>query len=174
VVGTNHFDDLAVSTELVNLGIDPYYMSENHGKTTTLLEESIRDPDPELLKKVCRSMVESNADFERKIAPSGRTALHIAAILRRYRAVGILLDHGAAVDAIDYYGRTALHLAIKREASASTMDNSDVLKSVSQLLRAGASQDVKDFQGKEALDYASPDFERPLRELFEKYMTFRA
>lgn len=170
VIETNHVGILGVGKVLVELGIEPYHQFVNHAKPTTLLEELVRDEDARLIKIVCRSMVASNTSFERKIAPAGRTALHIAAISRRYIAVGNLLNHGAAVDAIDDDGRTALHLAIKGDAS--TTDNSDVLNSVSQLLIAGASLDVRDSQGRVPLDYASRDFERPLREQFKTYRTF--
>lgn len=170
VVETNHLAATNASKALVELGVDPYHEFDDHGKTTTILVKLIRHSDTELLKKLCSSMVESNADFERKIALNNRTALHIAVILRRYMAVGILLDHGADVDATDDSGYTALHLAVIGEAS--TTDQSDVLNLVSQLLMAGATQNVKDSHGRTALDHASHDFERRLREQFMKYRIF--
>ncbi|KAG9643330.1 hypothetical protein KCV04_g4713, partial [Aureobasidium melanogenum] len=170
VVETDHIGLLKVKTVLVELRLDPYREFVDHGKPTTLLEKLLRDEDTENLRAVCKAMVASNTSFERKLGLTGRTALHVAAILRRYIAVGILLDHGADVDAIDDDGRTALHLAIKGDAS--TTDNSDVLNSVSQLLIAGASLDVRDLQGRVALDYASRDFKRPLREQFKTYRIF--
>lgn len=170
VIGTNHVESLSASATLVELGVDPYHEFKIQEKTTTILEELIRDSDSRLLRTVCGSMVATNADFERKIAPAGRTALHVAAVLRRYIAAGILLDHGAEVDATDDYGYTALHLAVKGEAS--TSNNSDVLDLVSQLLIAGAAQNVKDVQGRTALSYASHDFECRLREQLMKYRIF--
>lgn len=122
------------------------------------------------MAKVYGAMVAPHADFECEDTLTGRTSLHIAVILRRYMAVDILLYYGADVDATDDTCYTALHLAVKGEASIT--DNSDVLNLVSQLLLADATQNVKDFHRKTALDYTSYDFERRPREQFMKYRIF--
>jgi ankyrin repeat protein len=58
----------------------------------------------------------------------GRTALHWAAAKGHYRALAILLDHGADVTMADMHGNTALHLCILRGH----------LRAVSPLLECGA------------------------------------
>ncbi|KAG9849258.1 hypothetical protein KCU98_g2796, partial [Aureobasidium melanogenum] len=167
LIETNNTGLLGMGTMLVALGIDPYYEFVNHLKPTTLLEELIRNEDAELLRTVCKEMVASNTSLNYDITPTGRTALLVAANLRRYIAVGILLNHGANVNVIDYSDHTALHLAIKGETS--TTDNSDLMDTVSQLLIAGASPNVRDTRGMVALDYASHDLEKSLHEEFAKY-----
>jgi hypothetical protein len=153
VVGPNHSDVLEATSNLVQLGVDPYYECTNRqGKATTLFEELIRDSDITLLRDVCEAMLLSNVDFECKIARPGRTPLHVAAYYWQSEAIGVLLDYGAFIHAVDDLGRTALHIAAQGYGHSS-----NVLESIGKLLQEGASLETKDKYGKVALDYATGD-----------------
>jgi ankyrin repeat protein len=65
---------------------------------------------------------------------AGETPLHVAAIYGQGAVVQVLLDGGAAVDAVDACGCTALHLAVQQ-------DHPSV---VQQLLAAHAAVDAAD------------------------------
>jgi hypothetical protein len=134
---------------IIQLGIDPYHECNNAGKITTLFEELIRYLNPVLFKDVCGIMLASKADFERKIAFPGRTALHIAAEYHRPAATAILLEHGALVDAKDNCGQTALHIVAKGPGWAPS-----VLETVRALLKVGAFYEIQDIYGNQAIQYA--------------------
>ena len=66
------------------------------------------------------------------------TALHIAAAGgNAYRLLKVLLDKGAAVDALDSSGATPLHHAVRHRN----------MREVSALLKAGADPSIVDAQG---------------------------
>jgi cytohesin len=75
----------------------------------------------------------------------GRTPLHDLLLLRRPKAVGWLLEHGADPDARDRSGRTALHLAAAAGAGRRVIE---------QLLAHGARIDARDEAGRTPLDLA--------------------
>jgi hypothetical protein len=142
----------ATHSTIIQLGIDPYHECNNAGKMTTLLEELIRYLNPVLFKDVCDTMRASKADFERKIAYPGRTALHIAAEYHRPEATAILLEHGALVDALDNNRQTALHIVAKGPGWAPS-----VLETTRALLKVGAFYDLRDIDGKIPIEYATGD-----------------
>jgi hypothetical protein len=142
----------ATHSTIIQLGIDPYHECNNAGKITTLFEELIRYLNPVLFKDVCGIMLASKANFERKIAFPGRTALHIAAEYHRPAATAILLEHGALVDAKDGCGQTALHIVAKGPGWAPS-----VLETVRALLKVGAFYDIRDIDGNVAIQYATGD-----------------
>jgi ankyrin repeat protein len=69
---------------------------------------------------------------------SGSTALHVAAWRARHQTVALLIERGAALDARDDEGRTALMLAVRATVDAYWSDRRSPA-SVRALLRAGAS-----------------------------------
>lgn len=136
--------------EVAKLGIDPYHECNNQGRTTMLLEELICQANSNVVKIVCDVMLECNADFERKIAHGGRTALHVAAEMSNWKATATLLNNGALVNTTDDQGQTALHVAAPGYGR-------DFERTMEVLLEAGASLEIKDQDGKIALDYATSD-----------------
>jgi hypothetical protein len=142
----------ATHCTIIQLGIDPYHECNNAEKITRLLEELIRYLNPVLFKDVCNVMLASKADFERKIAYPGRTALHIAAEYHRPEVTAILLEHGALVDALDNNRQTALHIVAKGPGWAPS-----VLETTRALLKVGAFYDLLDIDGKIPIEYATGD-----------------
>ena len=59
-------------------------------------------------REVLEELLNLAIDFDTRELLEGRTALHLAADLRRPDMLRLLLKYGAAVDAIDYSGKTAL------------------------------------------------------------------
>ena len=101
---------------------------------------------------VMRLLLDSGADPKLKNR-TGQTALMFAAAAGRGRpeqdaidAVTLSVDHGADVNAANDAGQTALHLAV---------DSSDAI--VSLLASRGAKLDIKDKQGRTALDVVLGD-----------------
>ncbi len=72
------------------------------------------------------------------IAPNS-TALHVAAWRARHEAVRLLIERGAAVDAVDGRGRTPLVLAVRACVDSYWSDRRSP-ESVEALLKAGASK----------------------------------
>ena len=75
-----------------------------------------------------------------------RTLLHHDAAHGHKEKVRILLSHGADPNALDAYGRTALHLVAAK---------GEPISAIRLLVEAGAQLDAKDRGGKTPLDYAT-------------------
>lgn len=160
---------------LIELGVDPYYESINYGKHTmqehtTLLEWVIRSSEVTLLEMLCKVMINSGTDLGRKITKDGRNALHVAAAVRNSAAVSTLLDHSSSqtlINSTDDYYSTALHFAVKGEASAASQY--DLIDTVQILIEMGASMRAKDGSGKVAFEYASVHDLYLLRKRFSEF-----
>lgn len=160
---------LPIKTRLIEVGVDPFYEYDSE-ENTTLLEELVRQPDATLLEKVCKTMVGSGTDFNRKIARNGRNALHIAAFSRSLEGVATILNcYGTQglIDFTDDYGQTALHIAVQGEETI----KSGFTAIVAFLLDMGASNRIKDADGKVASEYISSEDLSSLRLLFKKHNT---
>lgn len=132
------------------LGINPYHECNNQGRSTTILEEPIRQANSNVVKTVCDAMLACNADLERRIAHGGRTALHVAAEMSNWKATATLLNNGALVNTTDDHGQTASHIAAPGYGR-------DFERTMEILLEAGASLEIKDQDGNIALDHATND-----------------
>lgn len=132
-----------------------------------------------------RQLLESGANPNWKIPPAEWRALHHATTQRNRKAICLLLDAGADVNAQTSFGHTALHEAI--DTAQESIDRSedyvdDLQRSVGcqpgdlyevdreakygvvlDLLRAGARVDIADDQGNTPLDCAGRD-----REIIER------
>ena len=75
----------------------------------------------------------------------GSTAAHVATSWGRFNALGLLLEGGVDVEAVDVWGRTPLHVAVWRGRSSLARG----------LLSAGADPARRDGQGFTVLDYAA-------------------
>jgi ankyrin repeat protein len=97
-------------------------------------------------EEIARYLLEHRAEVN-AIATNAMkiTALHAAAATKQAKIVKLLLAHGAAVDAKQHGGWTALQ---------ATADNGDVESTVA-LLEAGADPSLANEAGKTALDMAS-------------------
>lgn len=162
IIEPKHFSQATVThanSALVQFGIDPFYAYNTQGKTMTLLERLIHDPNIDLLHVACKTMPLSGANLERKIATHGRTALHVAAGTERSVAVEILLRSGAPVNATDGRGQTALHIAARGYCNDARI--------MEVLLEAGASQYMKDNNGKFPLDYVTGEVKDSISRLID-------
>ncbi len=92
-----------------------------------------------------RELLAANPGAASETDPAGRTPLHCAAAAGRDRAVELLLDTNAQVDARDGTGATPLHLAAERN-SVSVM---------CALLEAGADADARTKEGRTPLHRAA-------------------
>ncbi|THX74205.1 hypothetical protein D6D05_07075 [Aureobasidium pullulans] len=107
-------------------------------------------------------------DLNRELDDSGKSALHVAAATFKCRgAIEVLLEHGAAVNAIDMYGQTALHKLV------TTPCPGDVVEIAEKLINNDAVMDAKDFEGKSVLDCVAQGLEAILRILYEEHHGIR-
>jgi ankyrin repeat protein len=107
--------------------------------------------DPDLVQRVLELGADANVAEQ-----DGFRSLHGAAWFYNYRVCALLLERGAAVNATNERGRTALH-----ELARSTYHNSsfleidpyaNVLRTAAVLISQGADKRLKDADGKRALD----------------------
>lgn len=154
-----------VKNDIIGLGIDPYFFCEYQGERTTLLEGVIRnDWGTELLEEVCSMILATGGDLNRKLDDTGKSALHVAAALKKLGAVQVVLMTGATVNATDMYGQTALHKLVLAPG-----DRGDVVEIAKELINNGAGIDAQDFEGKSVLDWAADDLKVTLRRLDEEH-----
>lgn len=76
-------------------------------------------------------------DFDTRELLEGRTALHLAADLRRPDMMSLLLKYGATVNAIDYGRKTAL----ARVQEQCTLDDCEQLRQMVLILRQHGAQE---------------------------------
>ncbi|MCK6483848.1 MAG: ankyrin repeat domain-containing protein [Phycisphaerae bacterium] len=98
---------------------------------------------------------------------AGRMPIHVAATASDPSALGVLLEHGAAVNGRDHQGDTPLHLAVR----------ANIVATVDLLLQAGAGVDRKNARGEtplhalvtgEALDSDAPPAQRAIASLLAR------
>ena len=106
-----------------------------------LLRALVRNP-------FCESELSLLVVHLHEVTDMGSTALHFAALRRDPRFVMFFLQReGVQVDAINQFGETALHWAVKANRE----------QGVSLLLIAGALPYFKDSQGASPIDWASEE-----------------
>lgn len=143
---------------LIDCGINIFQNLRGHADRTTLLEMQIRKGEAEDLYLMCTKATTSGADLDIPIPGLGRNALHLAATHLRPDAIRAILAAGASVNARDEDQRTALHLALAPDLAREIekeSSNDRVLLACWVLLEAGADPDLKDNEGKVALDYVT-------------------
>lgn len=130
-----------------------YHAAANHigSKNTRILLEAGAKPDAaSLLAAVERNEDNAVALLEKGAKPHatdyyGRNALHLAVSRNYARAVALMLDGGADINARDtHYGYTPLHWAISNGHTAMA----------EKLMERGADLTVRDSQAKTPLQYA--------------------
>lgn len=164
----SHPDVNRMILHLLMLGIDPYFFWEYRGERTTLLEGIIRnDGGMEQLYAVCSTILARGGDLNRELDDSGKSALHVAATFKCRGAIEVLLEHGAAVNATDMYGQTALHKLV------TTPGPGDVVEIAEKLINNDAVIDAQDFEGKSVLDCAAGILKVTLYRLYEEHHEIR-
>jgi ankyrin repeat protein len=107
--------------------------------------------DPDLIERLLELKANPKA-----AESDGFTALHGAAWFYNVQVCGLLLDHGADVNAVDARGRTPLHeLARSQYHHSSFLEAdhfADVLRTAELLVEKGANRRLKDRDGKTAYD----------------------
>ena len=94
----------------------------------------------------------------------GATPLHDAALGGNAAVIGVLVDHGAALDARDHdSGATPLIIAAALGRSSA----------VAALLGRGANPELRDFSGRTALDRALETDDQPTIQLLQSAMVHR-
>jgi ankyrin repeat protein len=87
------------------------------------------------------------------------TALQFAAEMPDIQMAGLLLSHGAAINARDRSGRTALHHAVSAGDEATAAQRLDTVRF---LLAHGADANAKDSEGRTPLDVTNHEALRPI------------
>ncbi|XP_003740976.1 NF-kappa-B inhibitor beta [Galendromus occidentalis] len=88
-------------------------------------------------RQVLQELLNLAIDFDTRELLEGRTALHLAADLRRPDMLRLLLEYGAAVDGTDYSGRTAL-ARVLQQRPIQACEELDLMDSI---LRAHGAQE---------------------------------
>ncbi|THX79338.1 hypothetical protein D6D04_05225 [Aureobasidium pullulans] len=134
--------------------------------TSSILLQEAR----ELINKRHKStmILATGDDLNRELDDTGKSALHVAATFKCVHATGTLLRNGAAVNATDIYGQTALHKLVLAPG-----DHKDVVEIAKELINNDAVIDAKDFEGKSVLEYAADDLRDTLRRLYEEHHGIR-
>ncbi|MBI5865431.1 MAG: ankyrin repeat domain-containing protein [Planctomycetes bacterium] len=101
---------------------------------------------------VIRALIEHGASVA-ACDNAGETALHAAARRCREKAAELLLSSGADVNAKNTLGQTPLILAASQGPADPELDAA-IAQFTKRLLAAGATRDVRDKEGRTALDYA--------------------
>lgn len=133
--------DLPAARLLLERGADPTELFEQYGERRTPMHSAARSGDLAILELLLAHGASANPQ------PFGTTPLMSAVEENRPRAVRWLIDHGAALDAIDQLQRSALMLAMRRRCR----------ECVPPLLAAGAALDLRDSDGKTAIMHAKSE-----------------
>ncbi len=127
-------------------------VSANDGRTVLMEAVRFDMPDDDILS----TLLAAGAAIEAR-DNNGETALMEAARTYSVSAIARLLAAGAKVADQDVNGRTALHFLAAAETEALDRGNSgDAQEGYDALLQAGADPQLKDREGKTALDLAPP------------------
>lgn len=92
-----------------------------------------------------RSLISRGADVNASMRRAMGSPLIMAAAGGKAENIKLLIEHGAEVDAQDFFGRTALMYAIQHK------------ECVEALLAAGCDVSIVDRQGNTAIDHAADD-----------------
>jgi uncharacterized protein len=114
---------------------------------------SAHDPDPRRQEAVLQLLIRHGADVNENT--KGVTPLHRAVRFRSPAAVRLLLENGAAVNAVDRRTQsTPLHRAVTSTGAPATAGKSEqALEIIRLLLAHGADPAIKNKAGKLARDY---------------------
>lgn len=121
----------------IDSGGDPYARVNNGGDTLFLI--AVRHNALEVVKFLIDGI---NIEDQNKV---GHRALHEAALVSDSAMIRILLEHGAAVDALKHAGWSSLHLACTKPC----------IETVLALLKGGASTELRNKDGWNALHIAA-------------------
>ncbi|GBM10473.1 Ankyrin-3 [Araneus ventricosus] len=105
LVGSDH--NLPEIRQLLARGEDPN--RQRYGGSTPL-HDALKSPEENI--GVVRELINAGANVNLSTHDLGLTPLHIAAMHRKCRAVDVLIESGAFVNAKDIHGNTILHIAI--------------------------------------------------------------
>jgi ankyrin repeat protein len=112
-----------------------------------------------------KQLIESGTDINKKY-DFDNTLLHDAASRGNIDIVKYLVESGANIDAIGHEGYTPLHLAILENAISYQHNNNVIF----YLLENGASKEIRDQDGKTAVDWAvAHPSDNELAELVKSY-----
>eukprot|EP01050_Picozoa_sp_SAG11_P043990 SAG11_NODE_21143_length_431_cov_0.924699_1_plen_125_part_01 len=109
----------------------------------------LQEPGKELAASV-DCVLETNPDLNAANPKTAETPLHTAASVRNSRLVGILLERGVDVNAMDVNQQTPLMKAV----IAAPVDTSANFEVEELLLQAGADCNKKDGRGRTAFHFA--------------------
>lgn len=117
VNATDAYGDTALFVALDSDNLDVVRILLAHGATPrtvnargdTPLDRAIGLGDPNLVKE----LIAHGADVNAKAGPESELPLHAAALCGREEIVEILLAAGAQINAVDMWGRTALHRVLR-------------------------------------------------------------
>ncbi|HPO15952.1 MAG TPA: ankyrin repeat domain-containing protein [Candidatus Hydrogenedentes bacterium] len=126
-------------------GFDEFDFRKNSVGQTPLQRASTMINDNTLL-----FLIEKGANINARTA-AGMTALHAAASAGSDKTFEILISKGADINAQSNSGMTPLHVASEREWEGFQAGKLAIIK---MLLEKDANRDLKDKNGKTALDYA--------------------
>lgn len=115
---------------------------------------SAHNPEPQTQSAVLKFLIKSGVSVD-ETDKNGVRPLHRAVRFRSLRAVEVLLDAGADVNAIDRRsGSTALHRAVTNSGAPATAGKTSIAVAIARLLLTnGADPTVKNKTGKTPTDY---------------------
>ncbi|GBM91416.1 hypothetical protein AVEN_204284-1, partial [Araneus ventricosus] len=105
LVGSDH--NLPEIRQLLARGENPN--RQRYGGSTPL-HDAVQSPEENI--GVVRELINAGANVNLSTHYPGLTPLHFAVIHRKWRAVDVLIESGASVNAKDIQGKTILHFAI--------------------------------------------------------------
>ncbi|GBM60957.1 Ankyrin-1 [Araneus ventricosus] len=105
LVGCDH--NLPEIRQLLARGEDPN--RQRYGGSTPL-HDALKSPEKNI--GVVRELINAGANVNLSTHDLGVTPLHFAVMHRKWRAVDVLIESGASVNAKDIHGKTILHFAV--------------------------------------------------------------